>query len=358
MKKFFAEHPIAATCLSTCSVLFILVLLVTILIGIVLTKSLSALSDATHNTLSNEIGLKYKHLTGNIDSENKILSIPIKGVILNDKAESAPFASLLSTETYGYTIKNQLSEAAKDPTVKAIILEINSPGGTITGAAAISDGIAYYKQQTKKPVLAHVSGLGASGGYWVAAAADTIMSDAGSLVGSIGVIMGPFKYYNRVLSESDFGGSVVTQNGIESFNITAGTDKDFGDPYKRMSEKSISILQEGINQEYQIFVKHVSSKRNITEDTIKNTLGALVYGNAQALRNGLIDKIGSRNDAYTETAKMAQLKDYQVVYQDESDFFKELFRVALLNRSVPASKCIICGQMLFLYGSPTDYIKN
>jgi protease IV len=113
-----------------------------------------------------------------------------------------------------------------DLSLHGVVLEINSPGGAICGARAIADDVSYYRSKAKKPIYAHVEGLAA---YWAASAADKVIADYGSDIGSIGVIMGPFKYYNTVVNEDSglFDGGVITQNGIESVSITAGKPKDW-----------------------------------------------------------------------------------------------------------------------------------
>jgi len=303
----------------------------------------------------------YRYVDGNPDSENKILVIPIKGVILTyPLEEDSIFSFLLTGQVYGYTIKRELLEAAGDPEIKGVILEIDSPGGTIAGSKAISDGVDYYKKATGNPVFSHIIGMGASGGYWAAASADKIIADTGSLTGSIGVIMGPFKYYNKVISESDFIGSISTEEGIESYYIYAGEDKDLGDPYKRLSEKAKNTLQNSVDNEYEIFLEHVSNNRKIGTETLKQNVGGLVFGNDQALENKLIDETGSTNYAYSTLAETAGLTNYQVVeYKSTQGFLQEIFGVLFKPENMKSayinSKCLLCNKMLFLYGTPQNY---
>lgn len=356
MRKFFSEHPIFATCLTSCSVLLILftagTFLLLFLVGLII-------RNVPSNYSSTKTESAYTYQAGNQNSSNKFLTIPVKGVILTTEQGTDPFAFLLPNVVFGYSIKEQFSRAANDSSINGVILEVDSPGGTITGSKAISDGIEYYKNQTKKPVYVHISGLGASGGYWAAAAGDQIISDAGSLIGSIGVIMGPFKYFNKVLSEGGLGYSVLTEEGIETFNITAGEGKAIGDPYTRMTERERSVLQQGVNNEYDIFVNHVSSQRNITPQEVRERIGALVYDNRQALELKLIDSVGSREEAYVALAKAANVteKDFQIVGERATDFWSELFKYSLPFRPLPQNgTCAICSQNLYLYGNPEDYI--
>jgi len=371
VRKFISEHPILFTCLTSCTTFIIgTVLLFSFLFFLFLTGA-AAITSGFDNLETTQTA-SYKFIDGNPQADNKILVIPIKGVILTyPLEEDSLFSFLFEGQVYGYSIKKELVEAANDPDIKGVILEIDSPGGTIAGAKAITDGVDYFKKATDKPILSHILGMGASGGYWAAASADEIIADTGSLTGSIGVIMGPFKYYNKVLSESDFLGSVTTEEGIESFNIYAGEDKDLGDPYKKLSEKAKKTLQESVDKEYEIFVDFVSQKRNVSTDTLKKDVGALIFGNEQALNHKLIDEVGSSNYAYSKMAKSAGLSDYQVVERKSTrGFLQEILSVFSKSGNMTTSSsieyhmksvytkanCLLCNKMLFLYGNPEEYL--
>jgi protease-4 len=125
---------------------------------------------------------------------NTLLSIQVSGMIIGSEQDSA--GGFSADYTSGYSVKEKLLAAAEDDTISGVVLEVNSPGGTIYGARAIADGVTGYKEKTGKPVYTYVEGQAASGGYWAAAATDEIIADYGSDIGSIGVIMGPFQYYD------------------------------------------------------------------------------------------------------------------------------------------------------------------
>lgn len=279
-------------------------------------------------------GEKYYHVAGDKNSFNKILSLKINGVIVGDSDEG--FAEGFDVVP-GYAINRQLRTAAQDTSIQAVILEINSPGGTIYGARAIAEGVAYYREQTHKPVYAHIQGVGASGAYWAAASADKVIADYGSNVGSIGVIMGPFKYYDKVLSDD---GKVLTQNGIESYNIIAGKSKDAGDPYRRLTEDEIAVLQQSVNNEYTQFVKYVSQRRKIPEATLRDKLGAMVYDNQTAQNEKLIDETKGREETYKSLADTVKLgDDYEVVrpivLDDTAQYNRSGWLGVVLHRPAP-----------------------
>ncbi len=319
------------SCLVTILIIFGLIALMLSSAFYGLGKLLSGPSTKTDDPDS-----KYTYISGKKDSPNKILQIDISGVILDTNSQQSPILDILVSQqaTFGYDIKKELVEAAKDQDIKAVLLTINSPGGTITGAKAISDGVEKYESVSGRNVYSHVSGLAASGAYWVASSTKEISADYGSLTGSIGVLLGPFKEYDKVLAEStQFGDSIATESGINTYYITAGSEKDFDNPYKKMSEKARSTLQEGVNNEYNVFVSHVSSSRNIPEDKIKTEIGALIYENSQAQKLGLIDSTESYDDYILKVAEKAGLAadEYEVVStKRDLGFWEEIFQTTAL----------------------------
>ena len=269
---------------------------------------------------------------GDEDSGDKLLSIPVRGVILGEEPDDAGglFGSL--GIVYGYTVKEKLLDAASDSSIDGVILELETPGGTIFGSIAIADGVREYQERTGKPVLAFVAGISASGGMYAMAPADLILADHGSLLGSIGVTMGAFEYWNGLIATEGglFGGGVTTSGGIEFQPITAGRGKDVGAPYRPLTDEERDVLQQGVDNAYADFVRHVSEARDIPEATIRDRIGALVYDNKTAQELGLIDGTANREAAYAEAARLAGLEgdDWQVVREEsDSGLFGGLFGI-------------------------------
>lgn len=295
--------------------------------------------------------IQYQVTEGNNESMNKILSIKVNGVILGDESEyPSSFPFLAEGMTFGYEIKKELAQAAEDPDVKAVIVEINSPGGTIYGSRAIADGIAEYKKATGKPVYAYVSGMAASGGYMAAVTADAIYADHGSTTGSVGVIFGPIKYYDTVLSEGGLlEGEVLTQNGIESLYITAGKSKDLGNPYRRLTTDERDTLQRMVNSEYEAFVNLVSINREISAQDLRDSIGALIYSNDAAREFKLIDGTLNKQEAYASLANSAGISDYQVVEKIQSYGFIESLLESRLSSQAPQT-CLHTQGILAYHG--------
>lgn len=294
---------------------------------------------------------------GSDDATNTFISLPITGVIVGDQSDiSDPFGFVSEQVTYGYDVKNMLYELSEDDSIKGIVLEINSPGGTIYGANAIADGVEYYKATSGKPVVAFVSGLAASGGYWAAASSDYIIADIGTSLGSIGVIAGPFQYYDTVLSESAGAlvGGVVTENGIETTYVTAGTSKDLGNPYRRLTPEELSSLQTMVNREYDTFVEFVSNKRSIEKNYIKDVLGAMIFDASTSVERKLANEVGSRESAYEWLAQQIGVNPntINVIKEEvEGGLLKSLLQSqTVLPFKRDASLCSITTSHLVYFG--------
>lgn len=308
-----------------------------------------------------ETGVEQSVLFGESNAQTTFLSIPVQGVILGDGG-SSPLDIFSGGATYGYQIKDRLREAAKDSNLAGVILEVDSPGGTIYGAQAIADGVAYYRKIAKKPVYAHVAGMAASGGYWAAISADKVLADFGASIGSIGVISGPFTYYNQPTATDGglLGGGVVTQKGIEETYITAGVGKDMGNPFRRLTEDELRVLQAGVNNEYANFTKFVAARRGISEADVTSKVGAYLYDNKQAEDLKLIDGSMSRDDAYAALADAAKVKgDYRVVQelQPKQGLLSELLGSASLLKKngtivdqIAADRCAATKGIMVYFG--------
>jgi protease-4 len=291
-------------------------------------------------------GDNYIYQTGDETSKDKLLMIPIHGVILTEKG-GEDFSTFFDTQlTYGYSIKDELVKAAEDEAIKGIFLHIDSPGGTVAGAKAIADGVEAYRQKTGKPVYAYIGGTAASGGYWAAAAADKVYADTGSSVGSIGVIFGPFKYYDTVTAEDGgiLSGGVVTEKGIQTTYITAGRSKDIGNPYRQLSAEELTSLQQSVDDVYDVFVKHVGVRRGLSDTDVTQNLGAMIYSEKQGVDRKMIDGIANRDEVQTLLAKQANLEEgaYQYVTPVSSGTFVDSL-LGVTQRWMPKQAVVSSG---------------
>lgn len=241
---------------------------------------------------------------GTDSARHTLRAVDISGPILTDVSDG----SLLAAGTYGYEVAAMIDELEADD-ADAVVLRINTPGGTITGSKAIADAVTRYQQRTGQQVFAHVQGLSASGGMYAMAGADDIQADYGSTIGSIGVIFGPFARY-RDVTGVDGGlltGGVTTTGGIDEFYITQGRGKDAGNPYRDLTDEERQVFQQGVDNEYAVFVDHVAAGRDIPAEVIRDDLGAHLFDNRTAQDKGLIDGTMGLDEAYHHFAMLAQI---------------------------------------------------
>ena len=265
-------------------------------------------------SLSNAIGsnspLRQMYISGRKNSPNKIALIPINGVILDNDSSWGNTVKMK-------TIRAQLKEAMRDEKIKAVLLYINSPGGEITATDIIHHNIEKVKQ--RKPVVALLGTIAASGGYYAAVAADYIIANRLTITGSIGVIINNYNYYN-----------LLQKIGVQDEVYKSKEMKDILNPARPRTKAEKIIIQSLINESYNEFVKVVSDGRSdknekLTINYIKNSnIGdGRIFSGSQALKLGLIDQLGYFDDAVKKTATLAHLKknDYQLIsYQKQLSF--------------------------------------
>ena len=241
---------------------------------------------------------------GAADAPARLVAVPVTGVILGGESDGVTFGG----STYGYEVADTI-DALQEEDADGLILELNTPGGTIYGSRAIADAVERYQKRTGNQVMAHVQGMSASGGVYAMAGADEIVVDHGSLIGSIGVIMGPFQRYRDVtgLPGSLLDPGVVTEGGITQEYLSRGRGKDLGNPFRDMTEEERAVLGRGLDAEYEAFVAWVSDARGIPREVIVDELGAFVFDSRTAVDRGLVDQVLSREEAYRFAAEMNDL---------------------------------------------------
>jgi protease-4 len=228
----------------------------------------------------------------------KILLLEVSGMISSQEKEGfMPAPSLLAR------IKEQLTRAAQDDSVKAVVLRINTPGGTVTASDIIYHELKTFKASRKIPIIASIMDLGTSGGYYIAAAADTVMAHPSSVTGSIGVIM---------LAINARG--LLEKVGVEATAVTSGPRKDMGSPFRVMTADERAIFQGLIDSFYQRFLSVVQEGRpHLQMDQIKKLADGRIYAGDQAKAAGLVDEIGYLEDAIELAKKKANLTEARVI---------------------------------------------
>ncbi len=204
------------------------------------------------------------------------------------------------------TIQGELTEAApivaaiervqEDPHVKALVLRINSPGGDVAVAQEIAAAVKRARTARQLPVIASIGSIGASGGYYVALAADTIVAQPGSLTGSIGVLV-----------ERTVFGDALSRYGIRREVLKTGPYKDTGSPWRTWSAADRRMLAAVLDDMYQQFVAEVAAARRLPVARVRALADGRLFSGQQAQAAGLVDALGSLRDAITLAAQRAGL---------------------------------------------------
>lgn len=240
-----------------------------------------------------------------------ILKVNIQGVIGMDDLTRHKFQELL-IESREKSLKNDR--------VKAILLCIDSPGGTVSDADGIYHALKAYKKQFEVPVYAYVDGLCASGGMYIACAADKIYASDASLVGSIGVLFPAMFNFVKLMEKV----------GIDSKTLTAGKGKDEMNPFRTWQPDEGANYQKIVDDFYSIFVDIVVGNRpNVDREKLIVEYGANIFPAKKSQEIGYIDQSGfSLNETLADLAEHAGLEkdDYQVIELKEENWFRSLFK--------------------------------
>jgi len=230
---------------------------------------------------------------------DKIAIVDIDGVLLNS-GETGWFGS---RENPVSVYMEKLQKAAGDKNVKAVVLRINSPGGTVGASDLMYHQIREFKRHTNKPVVAYIMDVGASGGYYVACGCDGIMAQPSCVTGSIGTIM----------QTMSFAGT-MNLLGIRAEAIKSGDLKDMGSPLKDLRPEERKVLQELVMHFYGDFLDVVEQGRpKLSRTKIEQLADGRVYTADQAKKNGLVDRIGYPEDAIRWAKELAGLKKVKAV---------------------------------------------
>jgi protease-4 len=199
-------------------------------------------------------------------------------------------------------LREELKKAAADPKVRAVVVRINSPGGTVTASDVIFRELDSFKRTRGVPIVASMMDVAASGGYYVALAADTIMAHPTTVTGSIGVIM---------ISLNAEG--LMQKVGLAAAAIKSGERKDMGSPFRQLTPEERAIFQSVIDDLHRQFVARLVERRRIPPPTAATLADGRIYTAEQALAHNLIDRIGYVPDAIEVARRAAGLDEARVI---------------------------------------------
>lgn len=249
---------------------------------------------------------------------NKILLLDLSGVLTEELPSFSlttppPRVSLLAR------VREELAKAEKDEHVRALIVRINSPGGTITASDVLYHEILAFKQRKKVPVIAAIMDVGASGGYYAALAADSIVANPTTITGSIGVVMVTINAQG-----------LMQKIGVAPLAIKSGPMKDAGSPFRSLTGPELAVFQGIIDDMYGRFVSLVVRSRRLPEDRVRALADGRVYTAEQALKLGLVDRIAYLEDVVAMAREAAALDQAKVImYHRPKEYRANIYSTAL-----------------------------
>ena len=292
--------------------------------------------DEVHSILKEKLGLKEEdqistinatELGGqakskNITSANRIAVILAEGEIVDGNAEGA-----ISSEKFAKEIR----KARKDENIKAIVLRVNSPGGSILASDVIWREMSEAKKV--KPLIVSMGEVAASGGYYIAAPADTIVAQPNTITGSIGIFGILFNVQELVNDKL----------GVTTDVVSTGELSDFGNMARPLTEVERTIIQSSVEDGYETFISRVAEGRGMHPDSVRKVASGRVWTGTQAKARGLVDVLGGLDTAIgIAAAKIKAGEDYRVVYYPEK---KPWFEELMLNFSDQVQVRILQSQL-------------
>jgi protease IV len=242
----------------------------------------------------------------NASSKNRIAVIYAEGNIVDGKGQE--------DEIGGESLSAQIRKARLDDNIKAVVLRVNSPGGSALASDIIWREVILTKEV--KPIIASMSDVAASGGYYISMACDTIVAQPNTITGSIGVFGVMFSLENMLKNKL----------GITTDRVKTGNFSDVGTMTRTMTDFERSIIQQEVENIYDVFTSKAAKGRNMSQDELKKYASGRVWSGIEAKENGLVDVLGSIDDAIAIAAKKANLgDDYKLKHLPaKKQFFEQL----------------------------------
>lgn len=242
------------------------------------------------------------------DSGNIVAVYYAYGDIVN-----TPSSSISSEEIASSVVIRDLEKLADDDDVKAVVLRVNSGGGSAYASEQIWHQVMNIK--SKKPIVVSMGGMAASGGYYISCAADYIFAEPTTLTGSIGI-------FGMIPEVSEL---VTEKIGLHSETVKTNKFADFGDLTRPMNENEKAVMQASVNRGYELFTKRCADGRGMEQDSIKAVAEGRVWTGLHALELGLVDQLGGLDDAIAEAKKRAEIEACTVkTYPGTSSFIEKL----------------------------------
>tara|TARA_B100000029_G_scaffold485670_1_gene539236 strand:+ start:251 stop:1270 length:1020 start_codon:yes stop_codon:yes gene_type:complete len=257
---------------------------------------------------------EFSFLEGDKSSTNKVLILDVNGLILNQSKQGIPI--LNSQIIYASQIEKVLNNVLDNTEIKAVIISMNSPGGSVSGSNRLYNAIKDFTKNNTKPIYIHTNELLASGAFWSSVAANKVYASYGSMIGSIGVKGPSWFVYNKPKSIRGgfFEPSIETEGGIEHYQPIAGKSKDVFNPFRKPTEEELVKIQKLLDSIYDKFLNVVSNNRKIEKKYIEEKIGAMIYDSQEAKNLKLIDGVISLKNLKNKLINDLNIEeDYQII---------------------------------------------
>lgn len=252
-------------------------------------------------------------ITGKVPLGDKVAVVRVEGVIMDSKS-----------------VIEELKDYSSDSSVKAIVLRVDSPGGGVAPSQEIYDEVVKAKE--KKKIVVSMGSVAASGGYYISCPADKIVANAGTLTGSMGVIM-----------EIPNIEGLMQKIGIQNQIVKSGEHKDIASIFKTMSPDERKLLQTVLDDVHEQFIEAVSKGRGLSIDEVKLLADGRIFTGRMAKGVGLVDELGNLDMAIKLAAKLSGIEGEPEVVEKEEDtgffgFLRSSFTKNFLVNSMPGIK--------------------
>ena len=259
------------------------------------------------------------------EGSNKVAVIPVQGAIAS--ADSSLGGAQPTVTPEG--LADALAQAADDTGVRAVVLEVNSPGGGVTASDEMHQSIVDFKKNTEKPVVVSMGDTAASGGYYISTAADEIVANETTLTGSLGVI---FQLNNFE--------ELADKYGYKQVIIKSGEFKDIGNAFRQITPEEREIFQSLVDESYAEFVDVISSGRGIPEDRVREIADGRIYSGQRAKELGLVDSFGGLDEASAEARELANAGQATVVRYVQAPTFTDTLLSGLSPQPTEAERLV------------------
>lgn len=264
--------------------------------------------------ISSHIIAAFMPVSGNnFFGEGNVALIKIDGIIVTEDPDSY-FSSKATSSSDAVDL---IKLAGDNPSIDAILFEINSPGGSAVASLEIASAV----KKVNKTTVAYIREVGASGGYWVASATDFVVANPLSITGSIGVIS----------SYLEFSG-LMEKYGVGYERLVAGKYKDVGTPYRNLSEEERGLLLGKLDLIHDFFIEKVAENRNMEKSEVEEIATGMFYLGSEAKELGLIDKVGGMEDAKDYIKDKLEIEEISLVEYKRQGSFLDIL-TGTLNRN-------------------------